>query len=404
MIHSAFAVCPTGLEDLLLEELKGQPGISEASVGRGGVWFRAEAQEIAQANLWCRIPTRILLAVDQFRLRKPEDLLEAARRVPWEQYFGPEQTFRVDMNQARRPLFELAPNFAVLKIKDGVCDRFRELTGRRPSIETQIPDQRLWLFIDGDKATLSMDTSGEPLFKRGWRMAKGQAPLRENLAAALVAVAQWQPDQTLLDPFCGSGTLIIEAMQRALGLAPGFHPSRPRAFSCEQWGPRSSFAKVDWKGLRQACEDAWLKAADRATNWRARVIGRDVDSQLIKAAQANAQRALPPAVAEKIFWQEASFMLEPAPSAEGLIITNPPYGERLEITGLEDPRQFSEVLKRQYAGWTVWVLAHDLKFDSAIRLKASRRMPVFNGDLECRWMRFDMVQGSARASQPSSAL
>ncbi|MFM1880002.1 MAG: hypothetical protein RLZZ344_236 [Pseudomonadota bacterium] len=397
MIHSAFAVCPAGLEALLLEELQDQPGISEASAGRGGVWFRAEAAAIARANLWCRIPTRILLAVEQFRLRRPEDLLEAARRVPWEHYFGPDQTFRVDVNQARRPLFALAANFAVLKIKDGVCDRFRELTGRRPSIETQIPDQRLWLFIDGEKATLSMDTSGEPLFKRGWRMAKGQAPLRENLAAALVAIAQWEPSRPLLDPFCGSGTLIIEAMQRAAGLAPGFHPSRSRSFACAQWGTRSAFGRVDWVTLRAECAEAWARAESQADMLATQIVGRDCDGQAIKAAQANASRALPPRLAQGILWEEADFGQAAAPSPSGLLVTNPPYGERLEIAGMEDTRQFSEVLKRQYPGWTVWVLAHDLKFDSTIRLKAARRMPVFNGDLECRWMRFDMVHGSARS-------
>jgi putative N6-adenine-specific DNA methylase len=393
MLYSAFAVCPSGLEEILLAELQNQPGISEASAGRGGVWFRAEASAIARANLWCRIPTRILLAVEQFRLRRAEDLLEAAGRVPWELYFGPDQTFRVDVNQARRPLFDLAPNFAVLKIKDGVCDRFRERTGRRPSIETQIPDQRLWLFIDGEKATLSMDTSGEPLFKRGWRMAKGQAPLRENLAAALVAVADWQPDTPLLDPFCGSGTLLLEALQRAAGLAPGYHPSRPRSFSCEHWGPGSAFGRVNWQALRDDCQAAWQAADNWALGATMQVTGRDTDEQVLKAAQANAARALPARLAEKIVWQQADFLGSAAPQNAGLIITNPPYGERLEVLGLQDDRQFSAVLKQGYAGWTAWILAHDLRFDSAIRLKASRRMPVFNGDLECRWMRFDMVSG-----------
>lgn len=390
---SAFAVCPSGLEEILLTELCSQPGITEASAGRGGVWFRAEASAIARANLWCRIPTRILLALDQFRLRRAEDLLEAASRVPWEQYFGPDQTFRVDVNQARRPLFDLAPNFAVLKIKDGVCDRFRELTGRRPSIETQIPDQRLWLFIDGEKATLSMDTSGEPLFKRGWRMAKGEAPLRENLAAALVAVANWQPEQPLLDPFCGSGTLLLEALQRAAGLAPGYLPSRPRSFSCEHWGARTAFGKIDWRALRDECQAAWHAADHWAPLTQLRVTGRDTHSEVLKAAKANAARALPSALAEKITWQVADFLNTDAPGESGLLITNPPYGERLDLLGLENERQFSAILKQHYAGWTAWILAHDLKFDSTIRLKATRRMPVFNGDLECRWMRFDMVSG-----------
>jgi putative N6-adenine-specific DNA methylase len=281
----------------------------------------------------------------------------------------------------------------VLKVKDGVCDRFRERTGRRPSIETQIPDQRLWLFIDGEKATLSMDTSGEPLFKRGWRMAKGQAPLRENLAAALVAVADWQPKTPLLDPFCGSGTLLLEALQRAAGIAPGYHPSRPRNFSCEHWGPGSAFGRVDWHTLRRECQDARQAADHWAQETTVRVTGRDTDEQMLRAAQANAARALPARLAGRIVWQQTDFLDGTAPQSDGLIVTNPPYGERLEVVGLQDERQFSAVLKQRYAGWTAWVLAHDLKFDSTIRLKATRRMPVFNGDLECRWMRFDMVSG-----------
>lgn len=404
---TAFAVCPSGLETLALQELLALPGISEAETGRGGVHFRASAESIARANLWCRIPTRILLLVDQFRLRKPDDLIEAARRVQWERFITPNETIRVDVNQGRPPSFGMPLNLANLKIKDGLCDRMRELTGRRPSVDTQMPDLRVWAYLDGEKGTLSIDTSGEPLFKRGWRLAKGEAPLRENLAAALVQWAGWTDQSPLVDPFCGSGTLLIEAVAHRAGLAPGFHPKNPRPFACEGFVGGSPFGRVDFLALRQECARAW-QAADEIV--LPRVVGRDLNDRLVQSAQQNAERALPPALAAQMDWEVADFFETPPPDrpddAQGLMVSNPPYGRRLQLDdrasavvsdeSLDEWRRLSEVLKRQYAGYAVWLLSDNLKLDTALRLKPGRRVPVYNGDLECRWMRFDMVAGSAR--------
>ena len=399
---SAFAVCPSGLEPALLAELQALEGVSEAEAGRGGVSFRGSAEALARANLWCRIPTRILLLLDQVRLRGPDDLLEAARRIAWEKILSPNQTIRVDVNQGRQPSFALALNLAGLKVKDGLCDRLREHSGERPSVDTRAPDIRVWVFIDSDKATISVDTSGEPLFKRGWRIAKGEAPLRENLAAALMTMTHWTTQDPLLDPMCGSGTLLIEAVGQHAGLAPGFHPSMPRRFSCEHFAPGSVFSGVNFLALRQACARAWQQASSHTLP---RVIGRDQDARLIQVARENAARALPPALCAQIQWETADFFNAaapaPGPEGQGLLVCNPPYGKRLEMhvsdpTQDDAPRRMSEVLKRQYSGYTAWLLSDDLKLDSAMRLKASRRVPVFNGDLECRWMRFEMVVGSAR--------
>ncbi|HSG21056.1 MAG TPA: THUMP domain-containing protein, partial [Burkholderiaceae bacterium] len=176
---SGFAVCPSGLEPLLAKECEAIEGLSEVQAARGGVQFRADVNGLARANLWLRTATRVLLLLDQCRLQKADDILAAARRIPWEQFMTPAQTFRVDVNQGRSPSFQLALPFAGLRVKDGLCDRMRERTGERPSVDTRQPDIRIWLFVDGEKATLSIDTTGEPLFKRGWRQAKGEAPLRE---------------------------------------------------------------------------------------------------------------------------------------------------------------------------------------------------------------------------------
>lgn len=429
-LYSVFAVCPSGLEPALQDELGGQPGITEISAGRGGVWFRADAAAVARANLWCRIPTRLLLCLDQFRLRSPEDILEAARRIAWESFFDVSQTIRVDANQGRKPLFKLPLSLAALKTKDGICDRFREQTGDRPSVNTQTPDQRIWLFVDGEKATLSLDTSGEPLFKRGWRLSKGEAPLRENLAAALVHYAlqasapatndtQSEPKITLptkpptkpgpasaaqsalklMDPFCGSGTLIIEALQRQLGLAPGWHPSAARSFACEKFNRSPAFQKVPWAALRQEIQSRWqlLEGArgralvDELVD---RVEGIDIDAGMIKTSIANAHRALPSTVSTRIKWT-CSNALNYTPSAGGgVLLSNPPYGERLSIQS--DWRELSAWLKSDCTGWTAWLLTDNPKLDSLLRLKAARRIPVYNGDLDCRWMRFDMVAGSVR--------
>lgn len=418
---SAFAVCPSGLEAPLAEELSRIEGVGEVQAGKAGCWFRADATAIARANLWCRIPTRILLMLDQLRLRSADDLYAAAKRLPWEKYLHPAQTIRIDVNQGRPAPFELALPFAGFKVKDGLCDRLRDLTGERPSVDTRNPDIRIWLYIDGDKATLSIDTSGEPLFKRGWRLAKGEAPLRENLAAALVQMtgigqqgsnASMPP--VIIDPMAGSGTLLIEAAGIMAGLAPGFHPTNPRRFACEDFNKASPFGRVDFLGLRADCAAAWARAT---TLQLPHMVGRDLDERLVRVAKDNAARALPPAIGQQLVFEQADFFEVSAPTVcvagataepveqTSLLITNLPYGKRVQMSE-DEPRRLSETLKRQYAGYQAWLLTDNLKLDSAIRLKAGRRIPVFNGDIECRWMRFDMVAGSARrergADQPPS--
>ncbi|MGA1664429.1 MAG: hypothetical protein ACO38M_02145, partial [Burkholderiaceae bacterium] len=212
--------------------------------------------------------------------------------------------------------------------------------------------------------------------------------------------------QVVIDPMAGSGTLLIEAASLLAGLAPGFHPTNPRRFACEDFNKASPFGRVDFIALRAACAAAWAKATGLALPT---MVGRDLDERLVRVAKENAARALPPAISEQLTFELADFFQAAAPSSTeapepttspNLLITNLPYGKRVQMTE-DEPRKLSETLKRHYAGYQAWLLTDNLKLDSAIRLKAGRRIPVFNGDIECRWMRFDMVAGSARRERPS---
>ena len=395
-----------------MRELQAMPGFVSVSKGRGGASFSAPAQAIARANIWARIPTRLLVRAGQGRFRSPEDIRAIATKITWESWFTFRQTLRIDLAVGREPMLEkpLARNFATLLVKDGICDRFRATRGERPSIDTTHPDIRVWAFIDQNELTLYLDTSGEPLFKRGWRQSKGEAPLRENLAAALVALTDWDGRSPVMDPFCGSGTLLIEAMQQALRLPAGYLAQSPRAFAAEHFHAQSPMGQVNWQALRAEAKEAIDRAAESIARPSIgvgkievpRMQGSDIDPKMVEVAKQNARRALPAAAADRIEWQSAAFETLTPIASQGLLITNPPYGKRLEQPGeaAAFERSLGETLKRAFAGWQAWVLSDDLKLDSGMRLKASRRVPVFNGDIECRWMRFDMVAGSNRERGP----
>src|SRR5205085_4145131 len=292
-------------------------------------------------------------------------------------------------------------NFAALRIKDAVADRFRERGGVRPDVDTQWPVVRVFAHLGADTVTLYIDTSGEPLFKRGWREDKGEAPLKETLAAAMIVASGWDGTQPLYDPCCGSGTIVIEAAQIACNIAPGLL----RRFGFERLKPH---AAADWQALKSEA-----LAARRAPT--APVFGSDVAFRMVDFAQRNAERA---SVTQAVQLRGGDALQRMPPSdVPGLLLLNPPYGERIEAAGIagrgrggreqaqmEHAGDFSTQLaahwKRHYAGWTAWVLSPDAKLPSRMRLKESRRSPMWNGPIECRMFRFDMVAGSARGPRP----
>ena len=392
MTESLFLPCPAGVEPLLAEEATRIAG-RKAEAGRGGVWVQGDERTAMALNLESRLAQRVLWPLIEGRYRDEHDLYDLARHVPWGDWITPEQTLRVDTSAVRSPLRSL--NFASLRIKDAVCDVLRERTGARPSVDTQRPDLPLALFVGPEDATLYVDLSGEALFKRGWREAKGEAPLKETLAAAMLAAAGWQgreEDGPLFDPCCGAGTIAIEAAQIAAGIAPGLQ----RRFAFERLGPFRTH-QAEWRDLKRAAE-ARVQAP------RVPVFAGDVSFRMTDFAARNAQRA-----GVRIDVKTADALQRLAPAERGTMVLNPPYGERIDAKGRGSatreafdgggtPAEFYAALaahwKRHYAGWTAWLLSPEMKLPQLMRLKESRRVPMWNGPIECRMFRFDMVAGS----------
>lgn len=404
-----FAPCPRGLEPALADELTGL-GATVARPVAGGVAFSGDRRVAYLANLHSRLASRVLREVGRRRYRGPDDLYKLATGVEWERHFDGRHTLRVDTSATRTPLRSL--NFATLRIKDAVVDRLRERTGERPSIDTLAPDARVWLFLEPQEATLYLDLSGEPLFKRGWRSGRddgGDAPLKENLAAGLLALAGWAPDQPLADPFCGSGTIAIEAACMACDIAPGL--SRDFGFERLLDHDAALWAQLRGEAVRQA--QAGIARATAAAREPAsagedaptlRIAASDIDPEAIARARRNQERAgLPDGV---IRWQVAdAARLRPPFAQPGLVVSNPPYGERLEAgpaPGAHEAamRAVGESLRSGWAGWRIWMLSADPALPRQIGMKESRRTPLFNGALECRFFRFDVFAPSGRPERP----
>jgi putative N6-adenine-specific DNA methylase len=400
---SLYLPCAAGVEELLAAELRAIAPQALLRPGRGGVAGLAPLDVAMACNLHSRLAQRVLLQVAHGPYASEDDLYRLARQVPWGQWITPQQTLRVDTTARQSPLKSL--NFATLRIKDAVCDVLRDATGARPSVDTRHPHLALLLHLDMQRATLYVDTSGEPLFKRGWRDAgaqKGEAPLKETLAAALLAAAGWQgraEDGPLLDPCCGAGTIAIEAAQLACGMAPGLQ----RRFAFEKLAPFAPL-RADWARLQQAAHAA-VHAPGVA------VFAGDVSFRMTDFAQRNAERA---GVGQAIQFKTADALQRPAPAEAGTLVLNPPYGERIGVKGqagsaaggreqaegADSTDAFFAGLatqwKRQYSGWTAWVLSPDAKLPGKMRLKESRRVPLWNGPIECRLLRFDLVAGAMK--------
>jgi putative N6-adenine-specific DNA methylase len=405
-----FLPCAAGVEDYLVPEVLRITSLPPGCVTkqRGGVAVRTSLNDAMLLNLYCRLAQRVLVLVSYTEYRSENDLYRAAMDVQWERWFTPRESIKIEVTAQHSPLTSL--NFAALKVKDAVCDRFREVAGGvRPNVDTQWPDVRIYAHLTTDSCSLYIDTSGEPLFKRGWREDKGDAPLKETLAAAMLAASGWADGDAdllpLYDPCCGSGTIAIEAAQIACNIAAG----SLRRFAFEKFVP---FRQQVWSDMKKQAAEAVVKPEPGQP---ALIYGSDVSHRMVDFAQRNAQRA---GVADVIEFRGGD-ALQRLPPIEGggVMLLNPPYGERIGIGGVagegdqarfgarelaetEDGGAFFTQLathwKKNYAGWTAWVLTPDLKLPAKMRLKESRRVPMWNGPIECRLFKFDMVKGSAR--------
>jgi len=374
-----FATCPRGLELILADELRALQAEKVHAVG-GGVQFSGDFTLCYRVNLESRLASRLLWQVAAGHYQSEQDIYRIAYAPRWSDWFDASHTIRVDVSATQSPLTSL--NFVTLKIKDAVCDKIRRISGRRPDVDTGAPDVPIQGHLTEREFTLYLDTTGEPLFKRGRRLAAREAPLRENLAAGILRLAGWTPGVPLLDPMCGSGTILLEAAHMALAIAPGLG----RHFAFEKF---KHFDARRWRELTRQ------SAARQQQKTPLAIYGSDLSGEALRAAHANLRAA---GLDKVVSLQQANVLEIAAPASEGVIVTNPPYGVRLgeQQELAEFYPKLGNVLKKQFSGWRVYLLSADMRLPKLIRLAASRRTPLFNGALECRLFEYKMVEGGMR--------
>jgi putative N6-adenine-specific DNA methylase len=377
--HRFFAPCPRGLEGILEQELH-DLGVPMTTITDGGVGFTAPWSTMYWVNLKSHIASRVLWQVGQSPYTTEDDVYKAAYALAWPEWFAPSQTIKVKVSACRCPLPSL--DFITLRIKDAVCDKFVASKQRRPSIDTERPNIRLDAFLDQNSVTFYLDTSGEALFKRGHRLGAVEAPLRENLAAGILRLTGWTAKDVLLDPMCGGGTIPLEAALMARHIPPGI--SRNFAFErllihdAQRWGH-----------LREAARAKQVAAVPTA------IYASDRAPAMVKIAQRTFQGA---GVGIDIRLKQSDILDLEAPADQGMMVINPPYGVRLSKP--EELEQFypklGDWLKHRFAGWRAYVLTGDARVPKLIGLTPSKRIPLFNGALECRLYEFVIVKGSLR--------
>lgn len=374
-----FATCPRGLEQLLADELT-QAGAKAIKPTDGGVSFDGSWAVCYAANLNSRIATRILWQVARGKYLNEEDLFNAAYKLNWPQWFDVKHDFMVKVTGVKCPLKSL--EFATLKIKDAVCDKFRLAVGSRPYIDTKTPSVRIHAYLAAEEYQFYLDTSGAALYQRGNRGASIEAPLRENLAAGILKLSGWQVGQPLLDPMCGSGTFLLEAAMVALNMAPGIK----RSFGFEK--------------LKTYESDTWKKIKNQAASkvkpvTFQKIYGSDLDLRAVRVSKQNLEEA---GLLEAVQLAHTDMVNVTPPADSGVMIANPPYGVRIgedeELASLYP--KMGETLKRKFAGWNTYFLTNDLRMPKLMRLTPSKRTPLFNGPLECRLFEIKMVAGSNR--------
>ncbi|MBO4802835.1 MAG: RNA methyltransferase [Bacteroidaceae bacterium] len=368
-----------GLEPLLAQELT-ELGASDIQIGRRMVTFTGDKEMLYRANYCLRTAIRVLKPIKHFKARSADDVYEAVKAIDWTEYLSPQTTFAVD-SVVFSPEFHHS-KFVAYKVKDAIADQFRERTGSRPNVSVSNPDIQLHIHISDYDATLALDSSGESLHRRGYRQESVAAPLNEVLAAGIILMTGWHGESDFLDPFCGSGTLCIEAALIARGISPGIF--------------RQSYAFEKWPDFDA---DLFQKVSGDDSSEREflhHIYGRDIDPKAVGVATRNVKAA---GLAKDITIEEADFTKTPVLPADGeqqptLIVTNPPYGERLsapDLLGLY--KTIGQKLKREFTGGEAWILSYKDENFEQIGLKPSLKTPLYNGSLECELRKYVLFDG-----------
>lgn len=381
---SCFATTVRGLENLLAEELENL-GAENINIVNAGLEFTATMDNIMRMNLHSRIASRIMIRLAYSGYRSEDEIYKLARKIKWDEWFHVGNSIKVATNAMRCPLKSL--DFVTLRVKDAICDHFVEAVDARPNVDKAEPDMRIYTFLTEESATIYLDTSGDTLFKRGYRKLKLEAPIRENLAFGLVKLSGWTPDKPFYDPMCGSGTIVVEAISYGLNIAPGLN----REFAFEKF---MDFEVFKFENMKEEAKKAIRKDV------KLQVFASDINRKAIEIAKENFQQIK---LDQYVNFSFGDFLTMKAPASGGVIVTNPPYGIRMEEldTLAELYPQLASNLKKNFAGWDCYFFTGDLRMPKLMRLKPSRKIPVYNGALECRLYEFKMVSGSNREIKPA---
>ncbi len=385
--HKFFATTAKALEPLLAQELQGL-GISEVEPVRAGVYFTGTIETAYRVCLWSRVANRILLPIKKFAAPDEAKLYAGVKSIRWSDHMRANGTLAVEFAASRQSGTAVThTHYGALKVKDAIVDQFRSTKDTRPSIDLERPDIRVHVYINQGEATVSIDLSGESLHKRGYRTEGVAAPLKENLAAAILLEAGWpkaaSEGQAFLDPMCGSGTLPLEAARMALDIAPGLDRSY---FGFLKWLNHDAQA---WKRVLEEAQDREEASADRKLG---PIVGYDEDARAVHAALENLENA---GLRGRVHIEKRTLDKAEAVAPKGVIIVNPPYGERLgEVEELKPLyKQIGDTFKQKFAGWTGYVFTGSPELAKGIGLQATRRIPLFNGPIECRLLEFPLHAG-----------
>ncbi|MDZ7966033.1 MAG: THUMP domain-containing protein [Nostoc sp. DedSLP03] len=373
-MNQYFATVARGLETLAAQELE-QLGAHSVEPGFCGVAFEGDRTLLYRVNLWARLPFRILVNIHEFPCLDAKDLYRGIQTIDWQNYLTPDMTLAVNVTGKNDRLNH--SHFTSLQVKNAIVDQQKENLGERSNVELHDPDVRVNVHIEHDSCTVKLDSSGNSLHRRGYRPAVGAAPLKESLAAALIQLSGWQPNQMFYDPLCGSGTLPLEACLKALNIAPGLFRE---SFGFENW---LDFDLPLLEKLLQEAKDSQLDSLSEP------IWGSDRDENIIEQAINNAQNC---GVDNYVWFSQMELVDVVAPADSGILFCNPPYGERL---GRDSDlgafyKLLGDVLKQRFKGWTAFVLSGNKELSQSIGLKSSQRIAVYNGTLPCQLMKYEL--------------
>jgi putative N6-adenine-specific DNA methylase len=363
-----------GLEQVLANEIRAIGG-QNITLGNRAVFYEGDLKIIYKSNYFLRTALRVLKEIEFFRFKNVDQFYLKCKNIDWVQYFNVDQSFVIHSTVGNSKDFTNSM-FASMKAKDAIADYFRNKLGKRPNVDTENPEIVIDLHVHGDSCTISLDSSGESLHKRGYRINQGEAPLNEVLASGMLQLAGWEGKSDFLDPMCGSGTLPIEAAMIAYNIPAGKF--------------RKNYAFENWRDFDQLLFDD-IKKSTLKKEFKYNIIASDISGSNLLNAQTNARRAL---VFNKIKFQISDFKDLKTELNNGLIIINPPYGERLQDKDLNELyAMIGERLKHQYAGNTAWILSSSIESFKYVGLKPEVRLDLFNGALKCKFNNYKLFSG-----------